>query len=107
MNQNKLTKYFKSSKDDADKMTTNQATIDVENVNESSETIIEITTDKPFHPPATYPFPKKKYGTRERGFQAHWPKDFPWLHYAEKQTFFEFFVFKVSQLLFQFFILYF
>ena len=24
MNQNKLTKYFKSSKDDADKMTTNQ-----------------------------------------------------------------------------------
>ena len=59
MNQNKLTKYFKSSKDDADKMTTNQTTIDVENVNESSETIIEITTDKPFHPPATYPFPKK------------------------------------------------
>ena len=57
MNQNKLTKYFKSSKDDADKMTTNQTTIDVENVNESSETIIEITTDKPFHPPATYPFP--------------------------------------------------
>ena len=46
MNQNKLTKYFKSSKDDADKMTTNQTTIDVENVNESSETIIEITTDK-------------------------------------------------------------
>ena len=84
MNQNKLTKYFKSSKDDADKMTTNQTTIDVENVNESSEAIIEITTDKPFHPPATYPFPKKKYGTRERGFQAHWPKDFPWLHYAEK-----------------------
>ena len=62
---NKLTKYFKSSKDDADKMTTNQTTIDAENVNESSETIIEITTDKPFHPPATYPFPKKKYGTRE------------------------------------------
>ena len=61
MNQNKLTKYFKSSKDDADKMTTNQTTIEVENVNESSETIIEITTDKPFHPPATYPFPKKKY----------------------------------------------
>ena len=48
MNQNKLTKYFKSSKDDADKMTTNQTTIDVENVNVSSETIIEITTDKPF-----------------------------------------------------------
>ena len=84
MNQNKLTKYFKSSKDDTDKMTRNQTTIDVENVNGSSETIIEITTDKPFHPPATYPFPKKKYGTRERGFQAHWPKDFPWLHYAEK-----------------------
>ena len=38
-------------------MTTNQTTIDVENVNESSETIIEKTTDKPFHPPATYPFP--------------------------------------------------
>ena len=72
MNQNKLTKYFKSSKDDADKMTTNQTTIDVANVNESSETIIEITTDKPFHPPATYPFPKKKYGPRERGFQAYW-----------------------------------
>ena len=86
MNQNKLTKYFKDSKDDADKMTTNETTIDVENVNESSETtteLNEITTDKPFHPPATYPFPKKKYG-RERGFQAHWPKDFPWLHYAEK-----------------------
>ena len=84
MNQNKLTKYFKSSKDNANRITTNQTTIDEGNVNESSETIIEVTTDKPFHPPATYPFPKKKYGSRERSFLAHWPNDFPWLHYAEK-----------------------
>lgn len=85
MNQNKLTKYFISSKDVADdKITENQTIIDGGNVNESLDTVIEITTDKPFHPPSTYPFPKKKYGTRERSFQAHWPKDFPWLHYAEK-----------------------
>ncbi|XP_057290813.1 zinc finger MYM-type protein 1-like [Hydractinia symbiolongicarpus] len=59
MNQNKLTKYFKNSKDDTNKTTTNQTSINVHNVNE------------------------KKYGTRERSFQAHWTKDFPWLHYAE------------------------
>ena len=43
-----------------------------------------IIIDKPFHPPNDYIFPKTKSGDRLRSCQAHWFKQFPWLHYDEK-----------------------
>ena len=45
---------------------------------------LKINEDKPFHPPNDYIFPKKKSGDRLRPCQAHWFKQFPWLHYGEK-----------------------
>ena len=39
---------------------------------------------KPFHPPETFLFPKRKFETRNRSFQAHWTKDFNWIHYDQK-----------------------
>ena len=37
--------------------------------------------DQPFHPPATFCFPKTKICSRERSFQSSWFIKFPWLHY--------------------------
>ena len=45
---------------------------------------LKFNEDKPFHPPNDYIFPKTKSGDRLRSCQAHWFKQFPWLHYDEK-----------------------
>ena len=44
----------------------------------------EIEGNKQFHPPeTTFPFPKRKFGSRDRSFNARWPKDFDWIHYDQ------------------------
>ena len=44
----------------------------------------EIEGNKQFHPPEkTFPFPKRKFGSRDRSFIARWPKDFDWIHYDQ------------------------
>ena len=45
---------------------------------------LKINEDKPFHPPTDYVFLKTKIGDKQRSCQAHWFKQFPWLHYDEK-----------------------
>ena len=45
---------------------------------------LKINEDKPFHPPNDYVFPKMKSENRLRSCQAHWFKQFPWLHFDKK-----------------------
>ena len=58
------------------------------------EPIIEITTsqdkeavtieeDKPFNRSDDFCFPKRKFGEKQRPCQAHWFRQFEWLHYDE------------------------
>ena len=59
------------------------------------EPIIEITTsqdkeavtieeDKPFNRSDDFCFPKRKFGEKQRSCQAHWFRQFEWLHYDEQ-----------------------
>ena len=59
------------------------------------EPIIEITTsqdkeavtieeDKPFNRSDDFCFPKRKFGEKQRPCQAHWFRQFEWLHYDEQ-----------------------
>ena len=43
-----------------------------------------ISHDDVPHQPVHYVYPKKKMGSQMRSFQAHWFKEFPWLHYNEQ-----------------------
>ena len=86
----KLTDFFASSASETGKKKASTST----NTNESTNSTLnqrqqqpeagDISADKPFHPLETDQFTKKKYGTRERSFRAHWCKEFPWLHYDQK-----------------------
>ena len=59
------------------------------------EPIIKITTsqdkeavtveeDKPFNRSDDFCFPKRKFGEKQRPCQAHWFRQFEWLHYDEQ-----------------------
>lgn len=46
----------------------------------TSSVATQIMIDK-FHPPSTFKFPKRKFGTSERSFHSHWCDEYNWLHY--------------------------
>ena len=47
-----------------------------------SSTTNEIArVDKPFHPPSSFRFPTRKYGSRDRSCQHSWFNEFDFLHY--------------------------
>ena len=81
-----LTEFFssstKKSKTDAEQQTSkSNANNDKQ---ENLQYFPKIEGNKPFHPPETFPFPKRKFGSRDRSFNARWPKDFDWIHYDQK-----------------------
>ena len=53
---------------------------------QSSNTVTDLP--EKYHPPRTYKFPKRKFGTTvvtERSFQSSWCDKYKWLHYDKVQ----------------------
>ena len=45
---------------------------------------VTIEEDKPFNRSDDFCFPKRKFGEKQRPCQAHWFRQFEWLHYDEQ-----------------------
>ena len=83
----KLTEFYtsstKKSKSDAEQQIS-KSNAKNNDTQENLQYFPEIEGNKQFHPPETFQFPKRKFGSRDRSFNARWPKDFDWIHYDQK-----------------------
>ena len=61
------------------------STIDPSKEDVSSVTACNFSRNEPNHPPISYVFPKRSFGSKTRSCQHAWFSSWSWLHYNEQK----------------------